>query len=68
MKSKVSGNRGLWDAGALAVAAAVAVLATACGGGSAPSATVTTTPYGQVTFTQYIPFIGQLELRAWRPR
>ena len=36
MNDKTGGSRGLRDAGALAVAAAVAVLATACGG-SAPS-------------------------------
>ena len=36
MNNKTGGNRGRWRAGALAVAAAVAVLATACGG-SAPS-------------------------------
>ena len=37
MNEKTAGNRGLRRAGALVVAAAVAVLATACGGGSAPS-------------------------------
>ena len=37
MNEKTAGKRGLRRAGALAVAAAVAVLATACGGGSAPS-------------------------------
>lgn len=31
MNDKTGGNRGLWDAGALAVAAAVTVLATGCG-------------------------------------
>lgn len=41
MNDKTRDNRGLWDAGALAVAAAVTVLATACGGGSAPPAAST---------------------------
>jgi hypothetical protein len=36
MNDKTGGNRSLRRAGTLAVAAAVAVLATACGGGSAP--------------------------------
>jgi hypothetical protein len=36
MNDQIGGNRGPRRAGALAVVAAVAVLATACGGGSAP--------------------------------
>jgi hypothetical protein len=64
MSDKVGGNKGLWDAGALVVAAIVTVLATACGGGSAPTAPTTTVAYTQETLTQYIPSIGQLELRA----
>lgn len=52
MKSNTRDNRGLWDAGALAVAAAVTVLATACGSGSAPSATVTAAAYTQQTLAQ----------------
>jgi len=59
MNDKTGGNRGRWDAGALAVAAAVTVFATAFGGGSAPSAPVTAA-YTQETFVQYVPFIGQL--------
>lgn len=47
MNGKTTGNRGLRRAGALAVAAAVAVLATACGGGSAPSSASPPT-YAQV--------------------
>ena len=47
MNEKTAGNRGLRRAGALAVAAAVAVLATACGGGSAPSSASPPT-YAQV--------------------
>ena len=46
MNDKTAGNRGLRRAGALAVAAAVAVLATACGG-SAPSS-VSAPTYAQV--------------------
>ena len=47
MNEKTTGKRGLRRAGALAVAAAVAVLATACGGGSAPSSASPPT-YAQV--------------------
>jgi len=47
MNDKTAGNRGPRRAGALAVAAAVAVLATACGGGSAPSSASPPT-YAQV--------------------
>jgi hypothetical protein len=47
MNDKTGGNRGLRHAGTLAVAAAVAVLATACGGGSAPSSAGAPT-YAQV--------------------
>jgi hypothetical protein len=47
MNEKTAGNRGLRRAGALVVAAAVAVLATACGGGSAPSSASAPT-YAQV--------------------
>jgi hypothetical protein len=58
MKDKTGGNRGLRHAAALAVVAAVAVLATACGvvhvhagssGGSAPTGSAST---GPVTFAQ----------------
>ena len=52
MNGKTRDNRGLWDAGALAVAAAVTVLATACGGGSAPSAASTAAAYTQETLAQ----------------
>jgi len=47
MNDKTGGNRGPRRAGALIVAAAVAVLATACGGGSAPSS-VSAPTYVQV--------------------
>jgi hypothetical protein len=43
MNDKTGGNRGPRRAGALAVVAAVAVLATACGGSSAPSSASSTT-------------------------
>jgi hypothetical protein len=46
MNDKTGGNRPR-RAGALAVAAAVAVLATACGGGSAPSSSVSAPTYAQ---------------------
>ncbi len=52
MNDKTGGNRGLWDAGALAVAAAVTVLATACGGGSVPSAAGTAAAYTPETLAQ----------------
>jgi hypothetical protein len=47
MNDQTGGRRGLRRAGALAVAAAVAVLATACGGGSAPPSASAPT-YAQV--------------------
>jgi hypothetical protein len=47
MNGKTASNRGPRRAGALAIAAAVAVLATACGGGSAPSSASPPT-YAQV--------------------
>jgi hypothetical protein len=47
MNNKTGGNRGPWRVGALAVAAAVAVLATACGGGSDPPSASAPT-YAQV--------------------
>jgi hypothetical protein len=47
MNDKTGGNRGPRRVGALAVAAAVAVLATACGGGSAPPSASAPT-YAQV--------------------
>jgi hypothetical protein len=47
MNDQTGSNRGLRRAGALAVAAAVAVLATACGGGSAPPSASAPT-YAQV--------------------
>ena len=47
MNGNTGGNRGLRRAGALAVAAAVAVLATACGG-SAPSSSASAPTYAQV--------------------
>ena len=47
MNDKTGGNRGPRRLGALAVAAAVAVLATACGGGSAPPSASAPT-YAQV--------------------
>ena len=69
MNDKISDNRGLWDAGALAVAALVTVLATACGGGSAPSAASTAVAYTQAAYPQPgMPSIGQLERKvreAW---
>ena len=68
MNDKTGGNRGLRDAGALAVAAAVAVLATAFGGGSAPSANVPEAAYTQGTLVQYVPFIGQLEQKVRQAR
>jgi hypothetical protein len=46
MNDKTGGNRGPRRLGALAVAAAVAVLATACGGSAPPSASAPT--YAQV--------------------
>jgi curli biogenesis system outer membrane secretion channel CsgG len=53
MNNKTRDNRGLWDAGALAVAAAVTVLATACGDtSSAPSAASTAAAYTQQTLAQ----------------
>jgi hypothetical protein len=54
MNDKTGGNRGLWDAGALAVAAVVTVLAMAWGGGSAPSAASTSVAYTQETLAQHI--------------
>jgi len=50
MNGKTGGNRGAWRAGALAVVAAVAVLATACGS-SAPSP-ASSTLGGSVTVAQ----------------
>ena len=47
MNNKTGGNRGLRRTGVVAVAAAVAVLATACGGGSAPPSASAPT-YAQV--------------------
>jgi hypothetical protein len=68
MKSKTRDNRGLWDAGALAVAAAVTLLVTAFGGGGAPSATVTAAAYTPESLVQYMPFIGQLEQKVRQAR
>lgn len=51
MNNKTRDNRGLWDAGALAAATVVTVLATACGGGSAPTA-ASTAAYTQETLAQ----------------
>lgn len=52
MNSKTGGHRGLRAATALTAAAAVTVLATACGSGSAPSAASTAAAYTQQTFAQ----------------
>jgi len=52
MNDKTGGNRGMRRAGALAVAAAVAVLATACGGGSDPSAASTPTYAQELALAQ----------------
>jgi hypothetical protein len=69
MNDKTSGNRGLWDAGALAVAATVTVLATACGGGSAPSAASTAAAYTQEAYLRPgMPSIGQLEQKVRQAR
>ena len=52
MNDKAGRNRGLWDAGALTVAAAVAVLATACSNGAAPIAVAAPAAYTQQTLAQ----------------
>jgi hypothetical protein len=52
MNNETGGIRGIRRAGALAVAAAVAVLATACGGGSDPSATSTPTYAQELALAQ----------------
>ena len=52
MNDKTGGNRGMRRAGALAVAAAVAVLATACGGSSDPSAASTPTYAQELALAQ----------------
>jgi hypothetical protein len=68
MNDKTGGNKGRWDAGVLAVAAAVAVIATACGG-SAPSATVAAAAYTQEILVEPgLPSIGQLELTVRQAR
>jgi hypothetical protein len=52
MNNKTGGIRGLRRAGALAVAAAIAALATACGGGSGPSAASTPTYAQELALAQ----------------
>jgi hypothetical protein len=52
MNNETGGIRGIRRAGALAVAAAVAVLATACGGGSDPSAASTPTYAQELALAQ----------------
>jgi len=52
MNDKTGRNRGLWDAGALAVAAAAAMLATACSSGPAPTAVAAPAAYTQQTLAQ----------------
>src|SRR6516164_7617840 len=61
MSGKTGGNRGLWRAAALAVAAAVAVLTTGCGvvhvhfgssGGSAPTGSGSVTYRAQLAYAQ----------------
>jgi hypothetical protein len=52
MNNETGGIRGLRRAGALAVTAAIAVLATACGGGTDPSATSTPTYAQELALAQ----------------